>query len=591
MESMLKMPRSSKSIMAYHYIALSCGLALMLFLLLLMTLSELGFFVGLSPTPVTFTLAAILSSAITLLLLRNHSREAIIGLLASTVLVVSACVACSTIYDLSYDGNAHHKQAVALLHNGWNPVRESSDDGPRTGIWGESFSIWIDHYAQGTWCIGACFYAVSGDIEVAKCYTLIAMASAASIIGGLLANRGFRWWQAGTVAVIAAVNPITVAQAFSFYIDGFLMLCLLILLAGLMEIVIFVDDILLKRIGFVVVGSAFILCSETKFTGFAYAGVFSFAFYVLIATKALRGSLARAFLAKTSIFFAVVIISSILVFGFSPYVTNTLDHGHPFYPLFGEGAIDIMTSQTPASFSSSSHLRSLFLGFFSEASQAMGGDAGTEPVLKLPLTVHQEELDVLKSYDLRISGFGVLYSAILLIGVPVTILFLALNRKTQPLLFQASLCYLIPMCMLMLIIGESWWARYSSYSYFINPLALTLMFSYRPKIMPKWKQCAKAALEAIFTVLLVTNTALFIKYNTIHAYIETQEAKNTIANLEQAARDGKRVQIFTGRISGAAYSLSDRNIPFELIRTSNEIPHPERFDGFLNGVAYRIIEE
>ncbi len=37
----------------------------------------------------------------------------------------------------------------------------------------------------------------------------------------------------------------------------------------------------------------------------------------------------------------------LLLFGWSPYVLNFVRFGHPFYPLMGAGAADIMAGNTP----------------------------------------------------------------------------------------------------------------------------------------------------------------------------------------------------------------------------------------------------
>lgn len=567
----------------------------MLFLLLLMTLTEIGFVVNFTSSPIIFASATILSALLTAFLFRENMREAVTGLCLGILFVLLACFACKMIFDFSYDGNAYHKQAIALLEDGWNPLLGPMEDWGQDAVWGESYGIWINHYAQGVWCIAACFYSVFGDIEISKCYTLILMASASTFIGGFLAYKGIRWWKAAIVALIAAINPLTLAQAFTFYIDAFLMMGLLLLLIGLAAIVVSPNNAPMRRISFIVVASAFIMCTETKFTGFGYAGVFSLSFYILIVIKTIRGSLSKAFLLKTSIFFAAVILSSIFVFGLSPYVMNTLDHGHPFYPLFGPGAVDIMTKQSPASFADSDHLRKLILGFFSETGQPKVAN-GQEPILKVPLTLHPGELTVLSQPDIRIGGFGVFYSAILLIQIPVIVIFLILQKKQRPLLFQASLCYLIPACILMLILDESWWARYSSYFYFTSPLALLLMFAYHPKKAILWKRYAKIAVEVILAALLAFNTALFLKYNTLQAYRDTQQVKTEMIALKKASQEGKRIQVWSTPLSGAVYSLLDRDIPFEFMGDIKDTGNDIVFDGYLsglglNGLAYRIVEK
>ena len=75
------------------------------------------------------------------------------------------------------------------------------------------------------------------------------------------------------LALVATVNPITVAQFLTFYNDAFLMLELLVLLLGLTMLV-DVQQTRLRPVAFTLIACAFLLCTETKFTGLAYAGVF-----------------------------------------------------------------------------------------------------------------------------------------------------------------------------------------------------------------------------------------------------------------------------------------------------------------------------
>lgn len=45
-----------------------------------------------------------------------------------------------------------------------------------------------------------------------------------------------------------------------------------------------------------------------------------------------------------------------------------------------------------------------------------------------------------------------------------------------PLLFWASVCFYIPMLGLVFLLGESWWARYSSYTYFTTVFVVSFLF-------------------------------------------------------------------------------------------------------------------
>lgn len=62
-------------------------------------------------------------------------------LLLLLAIIFLACIyAAGCLYDLSWDGQAYHQEAVIQLRNGWNPFH----DAPLKGI----HSVWINHYAK-----------------------------------------------------------------------------------------------------------------------------------------------------------------------------------------------------------------------------------------------------------------------------------------------------------------------------------------------------------------------------------------------------------------------------------------------------------
>lgn len=566
-------------------VLISCGLSCNFFLTFIVVLSSLGFIAGLSPSVFTIIASALATSISALLLLRRSHSSALVGLLASAVLIVSACVICSCVYDFSYDGNAIHKLAVSALRGGWIPLQGSSSGWQETHeVFGAHCSIWIDHYPQGTWEIASSLYACTGNIETGKAYTLIAAFGAGALLGAYLHMRGLSVGKSLLVAAIAAVNPITVAQFLTFYNDAFLMLELLALLVGLTMLVDW-SNTQLRPIGFSIVASAFLLCTETKFTGLAYAGVFSFSFYIYTFAKTIRRrcTFTPSFLIGMSIFFAIIIASSILVFGFGSYVMNFLEHGHPLYPLFGEGAEDIMTSNSPASFADSGNLRKLLFGFFSHSGNILAA-SGDEPVLKLPFSVTPQELKNLSVPDLRMGGFGVFYSGILILQSAIIVVLLPMQHKSRPFLFQTSLCYLIPTAALTLFLGESWWARYCSYFYFTSCLALLLLLLPCPH-KPPALEVVRKILCTLFALILAVNTVLFFFFNTRVAIDKTASENTQIAKLEHAVRNGDAITLAYKTEPGAIYALTDRGIPFEFL---GPITEDFEADGKFNRLYYKI---
>lgn len=568
-----------------QWCVLSCGLSLLMLLAMLATLPSLGYFIGMSPSRLTVLVGVVAAAAITLCLFRQHQDEAKVGLLLALMVVLASCLICAQIYDVSYDGNAYHKEAVVALSGGWVPLQSGS------AVWQDMHEVFgrynevlLYHYPKGSWNIAACLYSCTGDLEAAKAYTLIAMAASGMLLGGYLLLKGFKVWQAVVVSLIGAVNPITLAQCMTYYNDAFLMMALLALLVGLAMLVDKADS-KWRALGFVVVACSFVLCAELKFTGFIYAGVFSLAFYLLVLAKTVRKrpGFERGYLVKVSIFFVLVVIAAFCVFGYSPYIINLVDYGHPFYPLCGEHAKDVLNASSPAGFAELSNVQKLLLSLFSQASNLVGAD-GQPPTLKVPFTFTDDELAALGSADLRISGFGVLYGGLFIVQIAAIAVCLPRQRRSNPLLFQMALCFLVPCVLLMVMVDESWWACRSPYIYFTSCLALVLLFRSGSSETLAHRRAALACSIGL-SALLVLNAALFVPFNLTPAYAGTVEEKAVLVKMEKAVADGKRIVVESRGVPGAVYTLQDWGIPFEYSGTYNG---DFAFDGIFNRLYYRI---
>ncbi len=104
--------------------------------------------------------------------------------------------------------------------------------------------------------------------------------------------------------------------------------------------------------------------------------------------------------------------------GWHPYVTNTVSSGHPFYPMAGVGALDFKPF-LPQGFERMNRFEKLAASVFSTSSNGIWipDEAGkvhgvVEARLKLPFFISEEELSVFKAPDVRLGGFGPLFSAV-----------------------------------------------------------------------------------------------------------------------------------------------------------------------------------
>ena len=78
----------------------------------------------------------------------------------------------------------------------------------------------VTHYPKGAWMVAAALYRGVGRIEAGKALALLlglaAAAFAAAVSLRLFASRRV----ALAIAMVAAANPITIAQLSTFYVDG-----------------------------------------------------------------------------------------------------------------------------------------------------------------------------------------------------------------------------------------------------------------------------------------------------------------------------------------------------------------------------------
>ncbi|MEI6728779.1 MAG: hypothetical protein WCK98_04005 [bacterium] len=86
---------------------------------------------------------------------------------ASLVITIGSFVVSLNVsqkfYDLSYDGQAYHGEAIIELNEGWNPIYERAP-----GYGGGTHSIWLNAYPKASWLNSVSIYKVTGNIESGK---------------------------------------------------------------------------------------------------------------------------------------------------------------------------------------------------------------------------------------------------------------------------------------------------------------------------------------------------------------------------------------------------------------------------------------
>ena len=267
--------------------------------------------------------------------------------------------------------------------------------------------LWPQHYPQAAWLAAAVPIAAGIDMETAKLAPLLLMAAIFVGVFGAAASWRLDWKRSLALGLMTSANPVIIVQLFTRMNDGQLGACFILtaLFAALWSRSPRAS-LALAACGAMAYGL------NLKFSAIPIFVLLSVS--ITFVTLASQGRFAA--LRVSGVLFSVGIVS-VLILGAHPYVTNTLRHSHPFYPIMGQGAVDIMTGMRPAVLSEKGPIPSLVQSYFAVTSTAFSSKTmGFDDTqgLKLPFTFRRAELWASGSPDARLAGFGPLFSGVVL---------------------------------------------------------------------------------------------------------------------------------------------------------------------------------
>lgn len=540
---------------------------LLIEIIAILVVTTVLFFVNITVSPLHLPIITVIAIiAFLMFYKKDNIKINVIAVVLGIIIMLAITYVEGKVYDTTADGNTYHKLAIGSMKNGWNPNYEDSkdfkiEDGNAFDTSEDNINtLWIDHYAKGTEIYAAVIYAFTGDIETGKGYTVLLMYVAFGILFSYLyQDKKKSLFTSLAVSILLAFNAITIVQMFNYYVDGTLMISILLILYSC--IVESDKEKYDQKENLLVLASSIILCINAKFTGLAFAALFCFVFYVYWLVKAYRQGKKEFIkvLKKYTIFYVITVVVAIGIVGYSSYMRNMIDHGHPLYPLYGEGHVENMVvKEQPTSFSDKNHLEIFLISIFSKGENVSPtySSENVQPTLKIPFTMTMEEIENYCIPDIRVGGFGPLFSGVFIISMIGTIYIIAklIKNKKWELLIPYMLILGVT-AILILALDGNYWARYIPYFYAIPILVLTyLLWDKEKKI--------KYILGISLAIIMFANASIVL-YTTIKSTKDNDAyIGKRVNDFVQYCHDNEKVEIKLNHIGvqGALYNLDDLGI-------------------------------
>lgn len=423
------------------------------------------------------------------------------------IIIFSASLYVSgKVYDLSWDGQEYHQEAIIQLSQGWNPFKDELiiPDVHYVHKW------IIEHYAKGPWICAAIIYKLTNNIEQGKLFNiLLVIASFAVSLSAFLNVKRLKFGMALVLSLLLSFNPVSITQTLSFYVDGQLSSLLIIIIA--LSYLLFLQK---SRFLLLVVFLSIVVTINIKFTGLVYALILSLGLLVLLFFNKKREQCL-----VTLKVYAFSFLIGIFLSGYNPYVTNILKHGNPFYPLAGKNAADIMSYNSPNNFRSMNRFGKLFYSLFSVSKNVSSNE---ETTFKIPFSISQSELQTFHIPDTRIGGFGPLFGG----AIILTLLIILIAKKLNSQATNIGMIIISWILLSVFINPEAWWARYAPQLWTVPIISIVLA-----NIIERGKLLKY--LSYLLTVLLMVNILLiegFYTYSQLDANKMFKKQMAKIAN-------------------------------------------------------------
>lgn len=456
------------------------GMALGIFLLnllffpILTTTLAFLFGAGVSVPAIIIALAAAVAFSYCL---SGRNLRQTAGVCLTGLALAAACILlCCLCLDWSHDGNAYHKAVVGLLRDGWNPLKESFYSfAAGYDFLKEESATWFDAYPKAAETWGACIYLLTGNIEAGKAFNLISGFALFFLCQAFLGEgTNLKPWQRALCAGALVLNPVSVSQCLTFYVDSFLWMLLLLFLAALLYLTLR-EKGRYEKLSCYLLFVSIAVGLNVKFSGLIFFGIPGIAFFLYWSISALCRQArpqAKKLIARRFVLLAAAVLCGLLLLGCDSYVTNTIRYHNPLYTMIGEGSTELILSQLPPAFAELSNAERFVASLFSRYSNSM---SLTSIQWKIPFTVHREELTAY--VDTRISGWGIFFSGILILSIAVLAAAALKHRREWKKELEAGGLLLASALIGIFAVPGLFWARYFVGLSYVPAAAMAVLFA------------------------------------------------------------------------------------------------------------------
>lgn len=402
-------------------------------------------------------------------------------------------------HETTYDGSYYHGNAMVEMLNGWNPFYEA-DNYQNTGV-----TIWSDYYPKATWMFGAILIKLFNHLSSAMMINTMITFTTVAYAFAFFRKRNMGKLMSFVMTLVLLMNPITLEQTHTYYVDGLIGNFVALLLIFGIEIM---EEYSLHKNVLIYIIS--VLLINIKFSSFGFAGLVNVFIWIYFLLKD------RKHVLHYTLFGVAMIVTGVMIVGFSPYMINVLKLRHIFYPIAGKDAQDVVTYLIPNELYGKNPLYKLVYSIFC-------GPSIKENLLNF-------EVQGYLLYDERVGAFGNMFGKIVVLSALVYGVWGIWAIRTKKFHLPYLLAFLGLSASVLANYQNIWWFRYAPQIWLYVMIAMWMLSKGKGK-----------ALNLIFVALILyqggnifyhTQTTDYAKSRSIEIFYEEYAGKELTAQIK-----------------------------------------------------------